>query len=176
MNTTFFRSRRYRNIPLWATALVCLNGVACFRSLDPSKVKCSSEAHCPKPYTCSIYGHCVLGPASLDGSTVDLSLSPRPDGEAGADGTGSSDGAGGSRLDGSIDGGGTTTAVDGPGGMSGPIDAPLGGAGGAGGTGSRRPLLENSSHGGACASRETALPFSATSEISSDPFSPMKFS
>lgn len=110
MNTTSFRKRRYPNIALWAAALVCLNGVACFRSLDLSQVKCNSKTTCPSPYSCSMdqgtYGHCVLGPASIDGGGTDLNVSP------------GSGGNGGKPVDGALGGGGTSGVLD-----ARPIDA-----------------------------------------------------
>ena len=149
MNTTSLRRKRYRNVALWAAALVCLNGVACFRSVDPSKLKCNSESSCPNLYFCSMdqgtYGHCVVGPVSLDGGNTDLSPSLGLDGTARSDGIESSDGAGVSPLDGSRGSNDATTTVDGPDGVSGLIDAALGGAGGAGGT---MPLDAPSATGG----------------------------
>ena len=144
MDTTSFRRRRYPHLALWAAALVCLNGVACFRSLDLSKVKCNSiKSSCPPPYSCAMdqgtYGHCVLGAVSLDGGNADQYVSPASDGEAGSDGIRPSGGTGGSPRDGALSSGGaggggpTGGSASGgaaSGGISGGSGGNLGGSGG----------------------------------------------
>jgi hypothetical protein len=42
----------------WIVLLFSLNAVACFRSLDGNKVRCTSSDHCPSDYICSV-GKCV---------------------------------------------------------------------------------------------------------------------
>lgn len=135
MSTTSFRTMRYCNIPLWSAALICLTGTACFHSLDPLKLKCNSKTSCPSPYSCTMdqgtYGHCVLGPVGLDGGNADKYVSPGLDGKAGLDGIGSdligsTDGAGGSPVDGSQGSGGA-------GGVGGPTDGSASGGAGGGG-------------------------------------------
>ncbi len=142
MSTTSFRTMRYRNIPLWAAALICLNVMACFHSLDPSKLKCNSKTSCPSPYSCIMdqanYGHCVLGSIGLDGGNADQYVSPEVDGKAGLD-------AGGGPVDGAQGSGGA-------GGVGGPTDGSAsGGAGGggiAGGSGGVSSLDAPSATGG----------------------------
>ena len=71
------------------TVLVCLNSVACFRSLDLSKVKCLDESQCPGGYSCSRlpgepHGTCT--PNALDGSRAEQPVSPEADSGLGLDG------------------------------------------------------------------------------------------
>ncbi len=47
MNTNSEPRLSYRNFSLWIAAAVCLGGLACFRNLDETKVKCISNATCP---------------------------------------------------------------------------------------------------------------------------------
>ena len=147
---------------LFAIALLCLSGAACFRTVDVSKLHCINNNGCPiGNYYCA-NGRCIAGQTPVDGSNADLPPSGLG-GHAGIDGTQSKGGAGGSLLDGALGGagggaidgllgtgggiadsslGGTGGGVaDGPPGGSGGIvaDGPLGGVGGAtsgtGGTG-----------------------------------------
>jgi len=137
MNKPAFRSLLHRGIPLCVAALLYLNGGACFRSLDPSKVPCDSKTICPDGYVCSIdqegFGHCIHGTMPIDGSSADFRLSDGPDGKAGLDGIQSSGGAGGTAIDGLMGGtGGSSIGVDGAmlgmGGAGGIVspDAPIG--------------------------------------------------
>ncbi len=121
MNATSFRNRRYPNIALWAAALVCLN-VACFRSLDVSKVKCNSASTCPSPYFCS-NGHCVL---ALDGGNGPVDGAHGADGASVAIDARPNGGNGGGPVDSALGAGGTPVV----------FDAQPGSAGGAGGGGS----------------------------------------
>jgi len=58
---------RYPNVSVWVAFLSCMSTVACVRSLDVSKVRCTQSANCPPSYICSPSGTCVSGTSS-DGS------------------------------------------------------------------------------------------------------------
>lgn len=112
----------------FALALLTVGGVACFESLDVSKLRCLDDKGCPSGNYC-LNGHCVSGQEPVDGGHKD----GPPSGEDGRDS--SRGGAGGSfdGIPGGAGGGGSGGGVvDGPrGGAGGGIgDAALGGAGG----------------------------------------------
>ena len=91
---------RLNNFGLWALALLCLNA-ACFRTLDPGKVKCTTT--CPDGFTClkdpsKAYGTCVQGRA--DGG-VDVAGASGQGGKGGGGEGGAVDGFGGFASDGS---------------------------------------------------------------------------
>ena len=147
----------WRSFSVWIAALACLGGAACFRSMNPAKIKCVDESSCPTGYSCIMdndaYGHCEPGvvptdsgsaerPRATGGAAGTTSVdAARGDGAAGAGQGGTSgsrdgaqtDGRGGVGSGGSQgDGGGTT----GSGGIISP-DAPTGTGGalpGSGGT------------------------------------------
>lgn len=106
-----------RNSRLLVAALASLGTVACYKSVDYTKLKCSADGTgCPTGYACSPipgtdYGTCVPGVLPLDGSRGDLPTSAGPDGR---------------RLDGATGGNETGTSVS--------YDARRDGAGGAGGS------------------------------------------
>ena len=50
----------------WLVFLVCLNTMACFHSVDGTKVKCTNNDHCPSDFVCN-GGKCV-GRSAVTGS------------------------------------------------------------------------------------------------------------
>jgi hypothetical protein len=110
---------RRRTLLFWTVSVVCLDGLACFRSFDPSKVECVGDTTCPSGYTCSRtagqdHGTCVSGGPRRDGSTGDLPLSSAGDGSSTADRSASGGGGGNAGSFGGTSGGGGTTVADGP--------------------------------------------------------------
>jgi hypothetical protein len=127
--------RLFRCSALVAGALICFGSFSCFRGYDLSKLKCSTEASCPKGYSCvwlpeEAHGTCT--PAGVDGSPGDR-VSPGPDSKTDVDGVLANDGlrgieAGG--ADGHSDDAGGTGGRTASGGAGASIDAPAGGSGG----------------------------------------------
>jgi hypothetical protein len=85
VNHLFFRSTLF-----WVVVLFVVDGAACFRPLDVSKIPCVDRKSCPTGFYCS-GGHCLPDQATVDGG---------PDGRAGSDVTQSTGGAGGTSRDG----------------------------------------------------------------------------
>ncbi len=80
---------------LWTLVIASMGLAACFKTPDPTKLKCGTKAGCPADYYCDITsgsseGRCLKGSAGGAGGV-----------------------AGGSGLDGSAGGGGSTTPYDG---------------------------------------------------------------
>ena len=123
MKTPLSRSqaRAARHL-LWISVLACLPAVACFRSLDPKKLTCTSGStnSCPTGYYCSAEGKCTEGAGATGGSA------------AGSSGTDASTDAPVS----SPDGGGTAGATGDDGGAGTGGVAGISGTGGAAGAGS----------------------------------------
>ena len=129
---------RHPNIRVWVALLFCVNAVACVRSLDGSKVRCSQSANCPSGYTCSA-GRCVVngGSSSYDGAageadgTSRLSDASAGGGSDGAEEVGLTDGwasggSGGNVPADAPSASGGTTAADAPISTGGsPSDAPI---------------------------------------------------
>ena len=116
---------RRRRLVFWTVFLCGLNAIACFRTLDVSKVRCGDNSNCPSGYSCSrtsnqAYGACVPGGPSADGSTGDLPFSTPVDGSSAQDksASGGSGGSSGAFGDASTGSGGSTSA-DGPSGDGG---------------------------------------------------------
>ncbi len=140
MNTQSSLGRTvFLHVALLALALPWLGVIGCFRTPDPAKLKCKTQAGCPSGFMCTVNGCEPIGtvggtggqvvpPGNLDGAIVD---GAKVDGDARR-----LDGAGGSsgRLDGAPLGG---TVEVGPsnGGATGGASTGTGGAvaGGAGG-------------------------------------------
>ena len=136
---TFLPKPAYRRFSVWIAALVCLGGLSCFRTFEPSKIKCLDNSNCPTGWSCA-NGLCRSGALPIDSGATDL---PRASGDADATrGDGSTDsgqgGTSGSRdgarteLGGVAGSGGSQSDVGGTTGSGGTIspDAPIG-AGGA---------------------------------------------
>jgi len=108
MSTTRIRRMLLGNTGLWAVVLCCLAAGACFRSSDPTKVKCADDKNCPGGFTCSKQiGTCVSGKQQpLDGGSAGSDGSTKPQSGGGAGGSSSDGGgSGGSKIgiDGSSD-------------------------------------------------------------------------
>lgn len=59
----------------WLLFVVCLSTTSCFRSIDPTKVRCTSSDHCPSDFMC-LAGACVsrsIGDGRDGGSPSDAS-------------------------------------------------------------------------------------------------------
>jgi hypothetical protein len=130
MNARMVRPARLKSGALSVIALLCLSSLACFRTVDVSKLHCINNNGCPiGNYYCA-NGRCLAGQGPVDSSNADLPPSGL-DGQAGIDGTQAKGGTGGGVANGPLGGAGGGVA-DGPlGGAAGSFaDAPLGGTGG----------------------------------------------
>jgi hypothetical protein len=116
-----------RNLPIWIAALTCLGGLTCFRSVDPTKIKCVDKSSCPSGFSCvqdnARGGHCEPDAPPTDGRAADL-LPGAGGGTAGTTG-----------IDGPRGGGATGSSQ---GGTSGWLDGAQAGLGGAAGSGTSR--------------------------------------
>lgn len=52
------------HIGVWIALLLCLNGAACIRKLDVSKIQCTQSDNCPVDYVCS-GGRCLRGDSGI---------------------------------------------------------------------------------------------------------------
>ncbi len=117
--------------------LICLGAVACVRSVDNTKVRCTTSDHCPSSYVCSS-GQCVSrstgtgGTFGVDASRSDATTTAdaRPDQTIGSDTTGARNDVAPSGSDADV-----APAAPGAGGVAGVGAGGTSGAGGAVGAG-----------------------------------------
>jgi hypothetical protein len=86
--------RHLLHVRAWIALLVGLNSTACFRSLDDTKVRCTSSDHCPNNDIC-VAGRCVSrSTATLDGAPLDTVIMDVRDAVSLGEGDGGSETAG----------------------------------------------------------------------------------
>jgi hypothetical protein len=122
---------RTRRLSTWVVCLVCLNTMACLRSLDNSKIPCTTSDHCPRNYIC-VGGFCRVGKSDDGGIPSDAtsrddgprteksdtrllaepdSATPPTTPDAPLGGTGGTGGAGGKSISGGFAGAGGSTST-----------------------------------------------------------------
>jgi len=112
MNARMVRPAHLGSGTFFTIALLCLSSVACFRTVDVSKLHCINNNGCPTGNYYCANGRCFAGQTPLDGSNADLPPSGL-DGQTGVDGIQSKGGAGGRAIDGALGGAGGVVVVDG---------------------------------------------------------------